>query len=320
VKSESVMLMKAETVQRLEKVFGDRLERQVPLAPLTTIRIGGPAELLYRAQSASELAGAVDLARGLGIRFWLLGGGSNLVISDEGLPGLVIVDANREKLEATDKSVTASSGYLLGDVVEVCRENALTGFEFAAGIPGGVGGAVCGNAGAYGCTVGDILTEATVWTAENSIQKVPPDFFQFEYRESVFKRSEGIVLEATFRVEPGKAAEIEAVMEKNLQRRLERLPSPKLPSAGSFFKNLPPEKPGQWRRPAGKFLEEAGVLGLSVGGARVFEKHANIIVNAGGATARDVRRLAGQMRELVYKKFGILLEEEARYLGDIPSE
>lgn len=303
--------------QQLFQALGRQLEEEVPLAPLTTIKIGGTAALFFPAKSSGLLIEAIEQAHQLGIPFWLLGGGSNLVISDEGLDGLVIVDSNRERFEVTDTTITVSSGMALAELVNVCRERALAGFEFAAGIPGSIGGAVCGNAGAYGCTVGDRLIEAEIWTPDGKIQKVPSGFFQFEYRESVFKRTEGVVLTAVFRVESGDRQQIEAEMDQNLKRRWERLPPPHVPSAGSFFKNLPPERPGEHRRAAGYFLEQSGVLGMRVGGAQVFEKHANIIVNVGGATARNVRNLALQMKAKVQEKFGITLEEEARYLGRI---
>lgn len=308
-------MIKPSIQQELFTTLGRDLREQVPLAPLTTIKIGGPAAFFYPAHTAGELVEAIELARQLDIPFWMLGGGSNLVISDRGLDGLVIVDTNRTRFEIENGTVTVSSGFALAELVERCRQHSLSGFEFAVGIPGNVGGALCGNAGAYGCTVGERLLEAEVWTPEGNIRKVPPEFFHFEYRESVFKRSEGIVLSATFRVEPGDPEKIEALMSQNMQRRLERLPPPELPSAGSFFKNLPPKEPGGMRQAAGHFLEQAGVKGLKAGKAQVFEKHANIIVNTGGATARDVRALAKLMKERVQEKFGIALEEEARYLG-----
>jgi UDP-N-acetylmuramate dehydrogenase len=303
--------------QLLFSGLGRNLHENVPLAPLTTIKIGGPAALFFPAPTADDLVEAIELAFEANAPYWLLGGGSNLVISDEGLPGLVIVDSNRTKLEVTANRIVASSGMALAEVVEACRKRGLSGFEFAAGIPGSVGGAVCGNAGAYGSTVGDRLVEAEIWTPDGRTETVGREFFQFDYRESVFKRTDGIVLSATFEVEPGDPERIEAVIQQNLRRRWERLPSPELPSAGSFFKNLPPERPGEHRRAAGQFLEQAGAKSLRVGNARVFEKHANIIVNMGGARASEVKELAHRMKSLVRDKFGIALEEEARLLGRV---
>ena len=303
--------------QQLYCQLGRSLHEQVPLAPLTTIKIGGSAALFFPASSAGQLVDAIELARNEKIPFWLLGGGSNLVISDEGLDSLVIVDMNRKKLEFSGEFLTVSSGIALAEVVEACREQGLAGFEFAAGIPGNIGGAVCGNAGAFGCTIGDRLVEAEVWTPDGQVRKVPQTFFRFSYRESVFKRTEGVILSATFRVAPGDPEKIENEIQQNMKRRWERLPPPDLPSAGSFFKNLPPEKPGDRRRAAGEFLEKAGAIGLQVGGAQVYEKHANIIVNRGGAKAVEVRALARKMKALVQRKFGIELEEEARYLGRV---
>lgn len=310
--------MDTRTCECLVKTLHGPVEENAPLAPLTTIRIGGPARLLYRARTANQLVDAIETAYQCGAPFWLLGGGSNLVISDRGLDGLAVVDETREHLDFSGGSLRVSSGYLLQDIVQACREKSFTGFEFAAGIPGNLGGAVCGNAGAYGCTIGDRLLEAEVWTPGGQIRRVPAEFFQFEYRESVFKKTQGIVLSATFKIEPGEPDRINRRMDENLKRRWERLPPPDLPSAGSFFKNLQPEKPGQRRQAAGLFLERAGVKGMRFGKARVFDKHANIIVNTGGATAQDVYHLAQRMKGLVLEKFGIALQEEARYLGQVP--
>ncbi len=303
--------------ERLRKRLGASLEEDVPLAPLTTIRIGGRARLFFEAQSAEQLLEALVSARELGLPHWLLGGGSNVVISDEGLDGLVIHDANREQFEITETHAVVSSGYALADLVEACRERNLSGFEFAAGIPGSVGGAVCGNAGAYGSSIGERLVEAEVWTPEDGVRRVPAEFFEFAYRDSVLKHGQGVVLAVTLRVEPGEREQIEAVMQANWQRRLERLPPPELPSAGSFFKNLPPERPGERRRAAGLYLDQAGAKGMRVGGARVYEKHANIIVNTGGATALDVWALARKMKSLVREKFDITLQQEVRFLGQV---
>jgi UDP-N-acetylmuramate dehydrogenase len=313
----SSSLIDSPLKDQLRERLGPSLEEDVVLAPLTTIRIGGPAALFFKAQSAEQLLQSLASVRELGLPYWLLGGGSNVVISDEGLDGLVIFDANREQLAFAESAVTISSGFALADLVEECRRRGLSGIEFAVGIPGSIGGAVCGNAGAYGSSIGERLVEAEVWTPECGVRRVGPAFFDFAYRDSVLKHGEGIVLSATFRVEPGDPGRIEAALKANLKRRWERLPPPELPCAGSFFKNLPPEHPGEHRRAAGLFLERAGAKGLRVGGAQVYEKHANIIVNTGGATARDVRALAGQMKNLVQQRFGITLEEEARYLGTI---
>lgn len=306
--------------QELFSRLGRDLKEDVPLAPLTTIKIGGTAALFYPAHSASELVTAVEHARELDLPFWLLGGGSNLVISDDGLDGLVIVDSNREHFEFLSDTVTVSSGIALAEIVEQCSQRLLAGFEFAVGIPGNIGGAVCGNAGAYGVTLGELLLEAEIWTPEGRIETVPASFFGFQYRESVFKKTEGLVLSATFRVKPGLREKIDELMQANYSQRMRKLPPPDLPSAGSFFKNLPPETPGERRRAAGYYLEQAGCKGLRCGGAQVFEKHANIIVNTGGATARDVRSLANTMKEHVEEQFGLTLEEEARYLGNIETE
>lgn len=301
-------------MQELER----RLQRDVPLAPFTTFHIGGPAQLFLEANSEAELVAAVRLALSKRIPFFLLGGGSNLVISDQGIEGLVIRNRAREGhiVDAAAGLLTASSGHHLWDVVQLAQRSGLTGFETLAGIPGSIGGALYGNAGAYGKCIGDLLVAADVLDpSSGDIQRVDASFFEFGYRTSGLKRKPGIVLRATFRLSQGDPKSILAQMEDILSQRHSKHPPSEVGCAGSFFKNLDPNPGEARRRAAGEVLEKAGAKEMAVGGASVYAKHANFIVNYGKATAADVRNLALLLKSKVQEMFGIELHEEVLYVG-----
>ncbi|HOT28423.1 MAG TPA: UDP-N-acetylmuramate dehydrogenase [Candidatus Ozemobacteraceae bacterium] len=295
-----------------------RLQKDVPLAPFTTFRIGGPAQLFLEANDEAELAAAVRLALAKRIPFFLLGGGSNLVISDQGIEGLVIRNRAREGhiVDAAAGLLTASTGHTLWDVVQLAQRSGLTGFETLAGIPGSIGGALYGNAGAYGKCIGDLLVAADVLDPSNGeIHRVDASFFEFGYRTSALKRKPGIVLRATFRLSQGDPKAILAQMEDILAQRHSKHPPIEVGCAGSFFKNLDPNPGEARRRAAGEVLEKAGAKEMTVGGASVYAKHANFIVNYGKATAADVRNLALLLKSKVMEMFGIELHEEVLYVG-----
>lgn len=301
-------------MQELER----RLQKDVPLAPFTTFRIGGPAQLFLEANDEAELAAAVRLALAKGIPFFLLGGGSNLVISDQGVEGLVIRNRAREGhiVDAAAGLLTASTGHTLWDVVQLAQRSGLTGFETLAGIPGSIGGALYGNAGAYGKCIGDLLVAADVLDPSNGeIRRVDASFFEFGYRTSALKRKPGIVLRATFRLSQGDPKTILAQMDDILAQRHTKHPPIEVGCAGSFFKNLDPNPGEARRRAAGEVLEKAGAKEMAVGGASVYAKHANFIVNYGKATAADVRNLALLLKSKVQEMFGIELHEEVLYVG-----
>ncbi len=301
-------------MQELER----RLQKDVPLAPFTTFHIGGPAQLFLEANDEAELAAAVRLALAKDVPFFLLGGGSNLVISDRGIEGLVIRNRAREGhiVDAAAGLLTASSGHTLWDVVQLAQRSGLTGFETLAGIPGSIGGALYGNAGAYGKCIGDLLVAADVLDPSNGqIQRVDPSFFEFGYRTSALKRKPGIILRATFRLNQGDPKGILAQMDDILAQRHTKHPPSEVGCAGSFFKNLDPNPGEARRRAAGEVLEKAGAKELAVGGASVYAKHANFIVNYGKATAADVKNLAFLLKTRVQEMFGIELHEEVLYVG-----
>lgn len=295
----------------------ERCQKNVSLAGLTTFRIGGPAELFFEARSQQECVEALTWASQQRMPWFLLGGGSNLVVSDAGCEGLVIRNCSAEpdQIDIDHCLVTVPSGRPLEHLLEVACQHGLAGLEALAGIPGSVGGAICGNAGAYGQCIADSLFQARVLFPNGLVETVEQQFFAFSYRHSRLKLDPAVILSATFRLRPGNSEQIRAQMLDIVAQRIRKHPSHEIGCAGSFFKNLPPLPGETRRRAAGEFLEKAGVKVFSVGGAAVFEKHANFIINRGTATAADVKTLAGNMKAAVLKKFDITLEEEVLYVG-----
>jgi UDP-N-acetylmuramate dehydrogenase len=290
------------------------VRREVPLAPFTTFRIGGPAELFVEATSRDALVGAVTSARAHHVPVFVLAGGSNLLVDDRGVRGLVVRNLAAEVRIDGDR-VTVGSGLGLGDLLEAAAAASLAGLEFAAGIPGSVGGAVYGNAGAYGKSMQDVLVRATLLTPDGRVVEVGPEALGFTYRMSTLKASGDLVLDATFQLAPGDQAAIRRQMAETIHVREAKHPDPaRFGSAGSYFKNLPPAAPGARRTPAGLLLEQAGAKGLAVGRAMVAAEHANFIVNPGGATAADVLALAERLKALVRDRFGVALEEEVLFV------
>ncbi len=301
---------KEEAWTKLFEAFGNRLKLKVPLASYTTFGIGGRADLFFVAEKPEELVYAVRIAQKLRLRFMILGGGSNVLISDSGFRGLVIKNECQHIL-TTRNTITAQSGALLGEVVKVACESCLSGLEFVVGIPGTVGGAIRGNAGAFGGSIGDVLTRAVVLTEGGEIKEVDKKFFQFQYRESRLKRTKDVLLSATFELRGQAQKRIEERMAENLKKREESFSGAEK-SAGCFFKNLIQD--GQ-KISAGYLLDQVGAKEMREGDARVFAKHANILINAGSATATQVRRLAEKLKERVKAKFDLDLQEEVVYIN-----
>jgi UDP-N-acetylmuramate dehydrogenase len=297
----------------LIEAFGTNLEFSRELAPLTSYGTGGNARYFLEADSGTEIIRAIKSARRLRIPWFVMGGGSNLLVSDEGFDGLVIkAEVLGLKFQAPDR-IEAGAGEDLMALVNFATAHALTGLEFASGIWGTVGGAVYGNAGAYGGEVGRILTEAQIIDHDGELKTVTPDYLEFDYRYSRLKETREIMVSAVFRAEAGDKDKIAARVAEILQTRAGRHPDHG--TAGCFFRNIPDETQKYGKLPAGKLLEEAGAKDLTVGGAAVYAKHANIIVNTGGATSKDIRRLADMMKQKVLDRFGIELQEEVQVLG-----
>ncbi|UCE23468.1 MAG: UDP-N-acetylmuramate dehydrogenase [Candidatus Zixiibacteriota bacterium] len=295
--------------------FGDTLEFDKPLAPLTSYRTGGPARFFIAVSSSEQLVGTVKQARELKIPFFIIGGGSNLLVSDSGYDGLIIKVAIMSMAVSDESRVECGAGEDLMALVDFATTNALTGVEFAAGIWGTVGGAIYGNAGAYGGEMKDVVYSLELVDSAGKVKVVGPDYCRFGYRDSNLKATREIVTTAVFQLKRGDKVRIEDKVNEILAMRRERHPT-QGHSAGCFFKNIPDPDEEFGKLPAGRLLDQVGAKGLSVGGAAVFEKHANIIVNRGGATSKDIRKLADTMKKRVLDEFGITLEEEVIQLGE----
>ncbi|MDP8242832.1 MAG: UDP-N-acetylmuramate dehydrogenase [Candidatus Hinthialibacter antarcticus] len=301
--------------QTLRDALGDGLRTQVPLAPYTTLQIGGPAEFFLEATSQDQLIAAYRAANELGLRFIFLAGCSNVLIDDAGLKGLVVVNKTQEIHWHDDFTVHVDGGYNLDQFVTDASQRGWADITFAAGIPGSIGGAIVGGAGAFGNLVHEFVLEARVLRKDGGIENVPVESLGITYRNSEARKRGDILLGAYLgKFESGDDEALLENIKKIKEQREVKHPGVDEPSAGSFFKNLPPAEPGGWRTPAGKYLDEAGVKGMRVGNAGVFDKHANIIINLGGATCDDVNQLAQQMAERVNEKFNIKLEREVQYL------
>lgn len=292
---------------------GVKAERDSPLARFTTMRVGGPADLLATAHNAFELRALVRFARSRELPLFLLGRGSNVVISDRGVRGLV-VHVRAEGSRVNDGRYTAEAGVPMARAATETQQAGLSGLEFGLAIPGTVGGAVWANAGAHGSDVRSILESADILGADGGEARLGVDDLGFDYRESRFKhppadgRAE-IVIAATFRLEAALAKTIKDRLDDIRRWRQAHQPLG-IPSAGSAFRN-PASGPS-----AGELIERAGLKGLRLGGASVSEKHANFIVNDGRGTAADVRHLLDRVRATILERDGIDLEPEIVFVGD----
>jgi len=301
-------------LERMAEQFGDRLEHHVALSQFTSFRTGGNARYFVRCTSAEQLVEALKLASTLEIDTFLLGGGSNLLVSDSGFDGLVIKVDIRGLSQPEPKLIESGAGEDLMALVDFASECSLTGLEFAAGIWGSVGGAIYGNAGAYGGQIGNVVKDLTLIDRGGSMRTVDSDYCQFGYRDSHLKRSGEIVSTVRFALTAGNRDEIVSKVNEIVAIREAKFPPEGL-SAGCFFKNIPDPTQPHGKLPAGKLLEEAGAKELSVGGAVVYRGHANVILNSGSATSQDIAELADILKKKVLEKFGIMLEEEVIRIG-----
>jgi UDP-N-acetylmuramate dehydrogenase len=306
----NVLTHRKETYKKVFEALGDRLRTDVALAPYTTFGIGGKADFFYTATKPEELIDAVITAQKLNVRFFVLGGGSNILVSDSGFKGLVILNQCRNII-ANRNTITCQSGALLNNVVTEACNCSLSGLQFAAGIPGTAGGAIWGNAGAFGKSVGEVMSKAVILTEKGEIKEVEKDYFRFAYRESRLKHTREVLLSATFGLEKGDKNEIEEKIRENLKEREERLPLHDK-SAGCFFKNV---IQGHKKISAGLLLDQIGAKAMQVGDAKVSTKHANILINVKSAKAQEVRKLAQTLKNKVKTKFGIKLKEEVVYIN-----
>jgi UDP-N-acetylmuramate dehydrogenase len=296
-----------------------RLERDVPLAPLTTFRIGGPADLLYRARTEDELATAVQAARSCDVPYTLLGRGANVLVADRGVRGLVVRSEVGGVDFLDDSRVRAGAGVeTYPDLIDATVARGLGGLHHYVGIPSTVGGALWQNLHFLSPApererttfIEEVLESAELLTEEGDRRTVGVDYFAFGYDESVLHHRADVVLSATFRLEAAPVAELRRVIRENLMWRDDRHPDLWLyPSAGSIFRKI--DGVG-----AGRLIDECGLKGHLHGGAGIFHKHANIIVNLGGATAADVRALIDLAMETVARETGYALVPEIGFVGE----
>jgi UDP-N-acetylmuramate dehydrogenase len=295
------------------EAVGEPLRENVRLRDFSSFRIGGPADYFFCPASPGQLKASLDLARRHSLPWYIIGGGYNLLFADEGFRGLILRNGLKGvKREGGPREIEVSSGTDLGELVRLAKDAGLSGLEFLSGIPGSVGGAVCGNAGAFGQSVGDFLKEAVLLSAEGEERTASRDYFEFQYRHSCLKKDRNVLISAVFELEPGDRIKTESLVEDYLQRRKAKHPPWSTACAGSYFKN--PVMPDGTKVAAGYLLEQVGAKSLRVGEAAVYSGHANFIINLGGARSCDVRELARLLKERVKEQFGVELEEEVIYL------
>lgn len=304
----------------LEQALGaGRVKRDVPLAPMTTFKVGGPAELLIETQSENEIVQAVKMAAGAGVKVTLLGGGSNVLIADSGIRGLVIRPKGGTVSSIGDSLVRADAAVTINGLVRWTINRGIAGLEAWAGTPGTVGGAIFGNAHWKGTNIGDLVESVRLARPDGTILQAPADRMEFEYDYSRLKHTGEIVLWAAFRVTPGAdPAALRAVARESLafRKRTQPLESP---SAGCIFMNPDPARdrvPEGIPPSAGALVDRAGLKGAVLGGARVSPTHANFIIADGTATAADIRALVERCRAAVKDQFGVTLRNEIMCLGD----
>ena len=295
--------------KRLKTLLGDaNVEVNKPLKNHTYTRLGGNADYFVTPKTAEQVQEVVRLANECDIPFMLLGNGSNLIIKDGGIRGIVMYLGEFNEIEVVDTTVRAQSGALIADVSKEALHYHLTGLEFACGIPGSVGGALFMNAGAYGGEIKDVLKEAIVITPDGELLTIQAEDLHLSYRTSSIQTNGYIVLEALFELEVGKYEEIKSMMDVLTYKRESKQPL-EYPTCGSVFKR----PPGNF---AGKLIQDSGLQGVQIGGAEVSKKHAGFIINKDEATASEYIALIKHVQKVVKENFDVELEREVRIIGE----
>ena len=305
-----------------------QIQENIILAPYTTFKIGGPAEYFALVKTLEELQEAMAWAKENEKDIFVFGGGSNLLIGDNGIKGLVI-KLDLQRLEFDENKVIVGAGLSLAYLLNQALENSLTGLEFAAGIPGTVGGAIRGNAGTYGLAMGDVVTAIRYLDKNNELKTMAKNEADFAYRHSIFKVNNYLIVEAELLLAKGDVAASKALVQERLMYRKNNHPNQ--PSAGCIFKNISfkeadieslkaksieVEKFLEHKKiPAGYLIEKAGLKAKTIGQAQVSTQHANYIINLGGAKAEEVMILTSLIKQQIRDKFGLQLEEEVQFVG-----
>jgi UDP-N-acetylmuramate dehydrogenase len=293
----------------LQELNIGKVKRNELLSQHTTMKIGGPADILIEPSSLENIQKVMTLIKERKLPWRAIGRGSNLLVSDKGIEGVVIkLGSGLNHLSINESTITVGGGHSLVSLSTLISKKGLSGLEFASGIPGSVGGAVYMNAGAHGSDISKILTKAHILFEDGSIEWLSNGDMEFTYRTSVLqKKRPGIVLEAEFKLAMGDRNAIVSQMQKNKDYRKETQPW-NFPCAGSIFRNPLPNY-------AGKLIEEAGLKGFQIGGAKISEMHGNFIVNAGNATAKDVLDLIQYIKDKILQLYGIKVETEVEIIG-----
>lgn len=283
-----------------------------PMMKHTSFRAGGAARWFAVPETAEELKAVLAACRKADTPWYVIGNGSNLLVSDKGFPGVIISTDKFDRLEVNGTEISVGAGVMLSKLANTAYKAGLTGLEFAAGIPGTVGGACVMNAGAYGSEMINVLKSVTILTPEGNVETLPVEMLELGYRTSVIPKKGYLVLEAVMSLEEGNMEESKALMDDLAFRRKDKQPL-EFPSAGSTFKR----PAGHF---AGKLIEDCGLKGFTVGGAQVSEKHAGFVINKGGATASDIYNLCKEVEKRVKAEFGVSLEMEVKLLGEFEEE
>ena len=304
------------TREQFRAVFGETLKVNEPLSRFTSARVGGPAELFLSVNTAADLHHAVELAYGQKIPYFILGGGSNILVADTGISGLVILNRARSvsfRHNGVNVVCTAESGMNLSSLSRQCIAKGLSGLEWAVGVPGTIGGAVVGNAGAHGGDIDAVLLSASIWEPGRGVRVYTNEEMQYDYRDSILKRDQHkartrrVVLSADLQLTPESVEVLTARADAFTTRRKQTQPGGA--SMGSMFKN--PEN-----YYAGYLIETAGLKGFQVGNAQISEQHANFFVSDGDTTAEDIRSLIAEAWNSVREQFGVEMELEVELVGD----
>lgn len=290
-------------------VSEDQILKDEPMDKHTTFRAGGKADYLVMPSNEEQVRDLVLLLKKENVPYYVMGNGSNLLVRDQGFKGVIIQIARKmNQIRVEGETIYAQAGALLSKIAAQALGEGLTGFEFASGIPGTLGGAVMMNAGAYGGEMKQVIVNACVLTSAGEIAVIPADLMELGYRTSVFAKNQDIILSAQLKLEYGNEAVIREYMDELKEQRVSKQPL-EYPSAGSTFKR--PE--GYF---AGKLIQDAGLRGFQVGGAQVSEKHCGFVINKNHATATDILSLMEQVSDKVETKFGVRLEPEVKIIGE----
>jgi UDP-N-acetylmuramate dehydrogenase len=308
----------AAVSRELTALFGERVRQDAPLAPLTTFKVGGPADWLIDARTEEELRSALSIAADAGQPVTMLGGGSNVLVSDAGVRGLVIRLRPMDVSQPAPDRVRADAGLTMNGLVRWTIGRGIAGLEAWAGTPGTVGGAIYGNAHFGGRNIGELVSAVRLVSPQGVAQTVPAAEMEFAYDTSRLQRTREILLWAEFLARPGDPDALRAVARASLAHRKKTQPLDKA-SAGCIFQNPDPARdavPDGIPPSAGALVDRAGLKGSRLGGAKVSDTHGNFIVNDGGATATDIRALIDRCKTAVGERFGVALREEIVYLGE----